>query len=83
MSNAIRFIVKRFAFKNSCILCLALIFDLNSWLCRKTSGSAGACRQGQQRRVDSFFEQLIQINDLVVKVSSREFGDLGCIPDEC
>ena len=30
MSNAIRCINQRFAFKNSCISCLALIFNLNN-----------------------------------------------------
>ena len=30
-----------------------------------------------------FFEQLIQANGLVVKVISRESGDMGLIPDEC
>ena len=33
--------------------------------------------------IHHFFEHLIRTNGLVVKVSCRESGDLGSIPDEC
>ena len=72
---------QRFAFKNSCFLRLALIFNLNypratvlytkNWL--------------QVAKFDKgctvFFGRLIQTYCIVVKVSSRELGDIGSIPD--
>ena len=82
MSNAIRCIDQRFAFKNSRISCLASIFNLNNLrttvLYAKKSVAGGEIRWVMYL----FFKPLIRTNVLVVKVSRSESGDLGSFPDE-
>ena len=78
MSNLIRCIVQRFAFKNSRISCLALIFNLNNprttvLLAKK---SVTGC---EIRRVIYCFFRVTDTNPWL----SSEFGDFGSIPDEC
>ena len=83
MLNAIRHIDQRFAFKNSRISCLALIFKLKNQsttvLFAKKSVAGGEVWQV----ICSFFEQFIRAYGLVVKTGCRVSGDLGSIPDEC
>ena len=71
MSNAIRCINQRFAFKNS-------------WTIRERQ-SCTQKNQLQVAKYDEsyavFFKQLIRTNGLVVKVSCSEFGDMGSIPE--
>ena len=80
MSNAIRCIdqLERVAFKNSRILCLALIFKMKNpsttVLYAKKSNASGDIR----RLIYRFFQQLIQTYGLVVKVS-RRLGESGTI----
>ena len=82
MSNAIRCINQRFAFKKTRISCLALIFKMKNLsmtvLYAKKSVAGGEIR----RVIYCFLKQLIRTCGLVVKVSSRELGDMGSIPDE-
>ena len=64
MSNVMGCVDQRFAFKNSSILCLALIFNLSTTVLFAKRSVAG----GEIRRVIyNFFQQLIQTNGLVVK----------------
>ena len=83
MSNAIRCIDQRFAFKNSRFSSLAFIFNLNNprttVLHVKKLVPGGEIR----RVICRFFEPLIRTYCLLVKVSSRESGCLGLIPVEC
>ena len=83
MSNAIRCIDQRFAFKNSRISCLALIFKMKNQrttvLYAKKSVAGGEIR----RVIYRFFQQSILTNVLVVKESCNELGNLGSIPDDC
>ena len=79
MLNVIRCINQRSAFKNSGILCLALILNLKypsmTVLYAKKSVAGGEI----QRVIYLFFQST---NGLVVKVGHRESGDMGSIPDE-
>ena len=76
ISNAIRCIDQRFAFKNYGISCLALILNLKNpsttVLYAKKSVAGGEIR----RVIYRFFS-------LVVKVSRSESGALVSIPNEC
>ena len=87
MSNAIRCIYQRFAFKNSRILCLTLIFNLNiprtTVLYAKKKSFAGGEIRWSIYRFFQAIDTVIQTNGLVVKVSCIELGDLGSNPDEC
>ena len=80
--NMIRCIDQRFAFKNSCILYLALIFNLKN----PRTTILYAKNRLQVAKYDesytAFFEQLIRTSGLVVKVGRRESGDMDSIPDE-
>ena len=76
MSNAIRCINQRFAFKNSGILWLALIFNLSNW--RKSDNPACKKSDCRLRNITSkFFCRLIQTHASVLKVSSSESSDMG------
>ena len=86
MSNAIRCIDQRFAFKNSGISCLALIFNFNNprtTVLKAKKSVAATCRR---RNATSHipFNRAIDTNQwLVVKVGSSVLGDVGSIPEEC
>ena len=83
MSNAIRCIDQRFAFKNSRISRLALIFNLKNpsttILYAKKSVAGGEIRLVIYH---FFFLLLIRNNGLVAKAGRRESGDMGSISDE-
>ena len=81
MSNAIRCIDQRFAFKNSRISCLALIFNLNIRVRQSWTQKNRFQMANYDESYAVFFNQSIRTNGLVVKVSSSEFGDLGSIPE--
>ena len=88
MLNAIRCIDQRFEIKNSCISCLALIFNLKNYtnipLCKKFLYAKIGCRwRNTTSHIPFFFELLIRTNGLVVKTGCRESGDMGSIPKEC
>ena len=80
MSNAIRCIDQRFAFKNSGISCLALIFNLNNprttILYAKKLVAGGETR----RVIHRFFHATDTNLCLSVKAGRRESGDMGSIP---
>ena len=84
MSNAIRCIDQRFAFKNSRISCLALIFNLKNpsttVLYAKKSVAGGEIWRVIYR---FFFKLSIWTYGLVVNTGCRESGDMGSIPDDC
>ena len=79
MSNAIRCIDQRFAFKNSRISCLALIFKLKN---PSTTVLYAKLVAKYDERYTVFFKYLARINGLVVKTGCRESGDLGSISGE-
>ena len=83
MLNAIRCIDQRFAFKNSLISCLALIFKLKN----PVRQSCTPKNQLQVAKYDDsytvFFKRLIRTYGLVVKTGCGESGNMGSIPDEC
>ena len=85
MSNALRCIDQRFAFKNSGSSCLALILNLSNLQMtilhtqKEVPGSKIQLHLG----IHHFFSLLIQTHGLVVKVSSRKLGDLGSISAGC
>ena len=86
MSNAIRCIDQRFAFKNSRISCLALIFKLKNpsttvLYAKKSVALLQVAKYDDSYTV--FFKQLIRTNGLVVNTGCRESGDMGSIPDDC
>ena len=83
MLNAIRCTNHRFAFKNSRILWMALIFNLKNNLSLTVPVHAKKSVAGGEiwLVIYRFFQHLIQMYGLLVKVSSSEYGDLGSIPD--
>ena len=86
MSNAIRCIDQRFAFKNSCISCLALIFKLKKprttvLYAKKSVTELQVAKNDKPYAI--FFKRSIRTYGLVVKTSRRESGDMGSIPEEC
>ena len=85
MSNAIRCIDQRFAFKNSRISCLALIFNLKNpsktvlyRLHAKKSVAAG-----EILRVIYRVFRPIDTNQWLSGLCCRASGDMGSTPDEC
>ena len=83
MSNAIGCIDQRFAFKNSRISCLPLIFKLKNprttVLFAKKSVAGGEIR----RVIYRFFRATDTYLWLSCKSGLRESVDMGSIPDEC
>ena len=81
MSNAIRCIDHRFAFKNYAIACLALIFNL-SYLRSTILHPKKQCETVQViwRFIYCFFRILIRTYGWVVKAGRRQSGDMGSIP---
>ena len=78
-----------FAFKNSGISCLALIFQVQLeqsehnnpvWQCMQ---SCMAVYTTPASHVPIFFRRLIRTYGFVVKVTCRVSGDLGSIPAGC
>ena len=79
MSNAIRCIDQRFAFKNSRISCLALMFKFKilAWQsCHSTQKNWLQVVKYDESCTVCFL-LLIKTNGWVVKASSRESGDMG------
>ena len=86
MSNAIRCIDQRFAFKNYGISCFALIFHLNNprmtvLYAKKLVAQLQIAKYDESYTV--FFRRSIRTHGLVVQVSCIESGDLGSIPAGC
>ena len=81
-----RCIDQRFAFKNSCISCLALIFKLKKprttvLYAKKSVTELQVAKNDKPYAI--FFKRSIRTYGLVVKTSRRESGDMGSIPEEC
>ena len=83
MSNSIRCIDQRFAFKNSGISCLALISNLKNPNTKVLNAKNWLQVAKYDESYTVFFEQLIWTNGLVVKTWCRESGDMGSILEEC
>ena len=83
MLNVKRFIDQRFVFKNSGILCLALLFNLSN-LRNTILLSKSCCRlRNTSSYIPFFFCILIWIHGWVVKESQSESGGSCSIPDGC
>ena len=81
MPNVIKCIDQRFAFTNSGISCLALIFNLSN-----QGTTILSCTQKDAKTDDwltVFFVQLMPIYGSVFKMSCIELGDMGSILDGC
>ena len=80
MSNAIRCIDQRFAFKNYGISCFALIFHLNNPRMTVLYAKKFGWTAKYDESYTVFSRRSIRIHGLVVQVSCIESDDLGSIP---
>ena len=83
MSNAISCIDQRFAFMNSRISCLALIFNLKNLRTTVLYAKKIGYRWRNTTSHNRFFQKIDTSQWLSGKGESSEFGDMGSIPDEC
>ena len=83
MSTAIRCINQRFAFKNSGISCLALIFNLSylKMTILYANTAVAGCETFQL--IYLFFSKLTRTHSSVVEASRSESGGSGSIPAPC
>ena len=80
MSNAIRCIDQRFAFKNSGISCLALIFNLSNLRTTVLHSKKRLPVAKHVKLYNMFSWRLTRTHGLVIKVSWSESGCSGSIP---